>query len=415
MKQKIGAKKLIAITSLGGALEFFDFTIFALFSVYIAEAFFPGNTHATKLINTFAVFAVGYFARPLGGLLIGHLGDKRGRKLSLLSSVNLLAIATLLTALLPGYQTLGFLAPVLLLLLRLLQGIAIGGEIPGAITFLVEYFHHKNPVPAIAMMLAGVTFGNVIASLIGYWLTAHLSHAELVSYGWRIPFAIGSALGFIGYLIRRHLHETDIFVRIQALQALHRYPFISLLKTHKRQTLAAACLTALTTATIFLFLYIPTYSLTVLHRAIHHAYWLSSLCFVLIAVFTLIFGLLNKLYTPKRLITSACVGSFILAIIGPEFLHLHDGLAIFCGLLAIVVAAANSCYTYCISQLFPTAMLNTGIAVAYNLGVAFFGALSPLFFTASHQYFHTSKTPFIFLAVCALITLIALRLSHRNT
>lgn len=413
MKKKISATKLVLITSIGGALEFFDFTIFALFSIYISQAFFPGDSHLKGLINTFAIFAVGYFARPLGGLIISHLGDRRGRKLSLLISVNMMAITTLLTGILPGYQTLGILAPILLIVLRLLQGAAVGGEIPGVLTFLVEYFHQKNPTPAIAITLAGITFGNVIASALGLYLTSHLSHASMIAWGWRVPFFIGSLLGFLGFIIRRNLHETDLFERILILQTIHRVPVFTLFKKHKKEVLTAACLTALTTATIFVFLYLPTYSKTVLGRPIHHSYLISTICFIVMAVFTGIFGLLSKYFHSWDVILTGGFASIVLASLGSLFLGLQNGLAIYCVLLAIVAALVNSCYTYVICQLFPTNVRYTGIAISYNIGVAFFGAITPLIMTLTFKYFDTQKAPFIILSVASIITILALIYSRK--
>jgi MFS family permease len=158
--------KIIILSSLGGALEFFDFTIYALFASYLSANFFPEQNPIVALINTFAVFAVGYFVRPLGGILFGHFGDRYGRKNAFTISALVMALATLFMGLLPNYQHIGLWAPILLILLRIFQGISVGGEVPGAIVFIAEHLANRRPGLGIGFIIMGVTLGNVIGSLL---------------------------------------------------------------------------------------------------------------------------------------------------------------------------------------------------------------------------------------------------------
>ncbi len=406
MKPKLlSSSKLVAITAIGGCLEFFDFTIFALFSTYISQAFFPFDTQLTGLINTFAVFAVGYFARPLGGLWISHVGDRQGRKKSLLMSIHLMALATFLIAILPTYQHIGLLAPILLILLRLLQGSALGGEMPGMVTYLSEHFHMGNPVRALGFVFGLVTCGNMFASGLGFVLSSVFSSHFMASWGWRIPFLIGSLLGCIGAIVRTRTKETQIFERLEYEQAIHRIPFLVLIKSHSSLILMGAGLTALTSTTIFLFLYLPTLVHTIFHEPIQTAYLFSTLNFTFLGLSTVFFGLLSK---KQKLVKMTYLGIILATLTALIAMLMHAvtfyAFACFSLLVAIFSGLVNSHYTVIISHLFPASIRYSGIAMSYNIGLAVFGAVMPFLFLTAYKTFHAPLAPFFFLFLAGLLT-----------
>ncbi|MCD6047988.1 MAG: proP 1 [Gammaproteobacteria bacterium] len=406
--QTIRPSRLVAVTTVGGCLEFFDFTIFALFSHYISRSFFPFTSELLGLINTFSIFAVGYFARPLGGLLISHIGDRYGRKKSLMLSVNLMAFATLGIALLPGYAQIGIAAPLLLLLLRCIQGAAVGGEIPGVVTYLTEYFHTQNPIFAISMVLGGVTASNLIASALGYFLSAHFSVEFMQSYGWRIPFLIGAILGLVGVVIRKYTQETAIFIGLLASRAIYRVPMKIVFQQYGLRVLLGAAMTALTSATIFIFLYLPVFVQTILKQTNQNAFLLSSVGFAALSFFTILWGRKNAN------VFLGCVGAIlVVSTAGFWAFSTHYGLIIFCIALSFFVGMVNACYPYFIGQLFPSEVRYTGIASAYNLGVAFFGALAPVVLMNLYKIFRAVYAPLWFLGIASLFTLFALILRRR--
>lgn len=406
MKIKLlSSSKLITITAIGGCLEFFDFTIFALFSTYISQAFFPFNSQLTGLINTFAVFAVGYFARPLGGLWISHVGDREGRKKSLLMSIHLMALSTFLIAILPTYQQIGFFAPILLVLLRLLQGSALGGEMPGMVTYLTEHFHMANPVRALGIVFGLVTLGNMFASGLGFILTSLFSLHFMTTWGWRIPFFIGSLLGLVGAIIRTYTKETQIFEKLEYEQAIHRIPFLVLIKSHSSLILIGAGLTALTSTTVFLFLYLPTLIHTIFHESIQTAYLFSTLNFIFLAFSTVFFGVVSK---KQKLIQMTFLGVILTTLTAFTAMLIHavtfHTFICFSLLIAIFAGLVNSHYTVIISHLFPPSIRYSGIATSYNIGLALFGAVMPFLFLTAYKTFHAPLAPFFFLFLAGLLT-----------
>ncbi|WP_127088084.1 MFS transporter [Aquabacter cavernae] len=209
--------RTLLLTSLGGALELFDFVIFVFFVPVLALAFFPpGIPSWLAELQTFVVFAVGYFARPFGGVVIAHFGDRLGRKRTFAFTVTLMAGATLGMAVLPGYATIGMAAPLLLCGLRIVQGIAVGGEVAGGYLFGAEHVADARRGRACGFVASGMTCGVLLGVSVSALLHQVLSEPAIQAYGWRLPFALGGLLGFLALFLRRHLHETPVFAALQA-------------------------------------------------------------------------------------------------------------------------------------------------------------------------------------------------------
>jgi len=204
--------KTLSLAALGGALEFYDFIIFVFFAAVIGELFFPPDIPEwLRQVQTFAIFAAGYLARPLGGIIMAHFGDKVGRKKMFSLSILLMALPTLAMGALPTYASIGIAAPLLMLLMRVLQGAAIGGEVPGAWVFVAEHVPEKRIGFACGTLTAGLTAGILLGSLVATVLNTTLSPAAMRDHGWRIPFFLGGVFGFLAMYLRRWLHETPVF------------------------------------------------------------------------------------------------------------------------------------------------------------------------------------------------------------
>jgi MFS family permease len=201
----------LALSSLGGALEFYDFVIFVFFTAVIGKLFFSaGLPDWMRQLQTFGIFAAGYLARPLGGVVMAHFGDIHGRKRMFTLSILLMAIPTLLIGCLPTYRAAGVVAPLLLLMLRVLQGVAIGGEAPGGWVFVAEHAQQRAGL-AIGLLTSGLSLGILLGSLVAVGLNATFSQAEIASGLWRLPFVLGGVFGFIAMFLRRWLTETPVF------------------------------------------------------------------------------------------------------------------------------------------------------------------------------------------------------------
>ncbi len=206
--------KTLTLAALGGALEFYDFIIFVFFAAVVSDLFFPVDMPEwLRQVQTFGIFAAGYLARPLGGIIMAHFGDKVGRKKMFSLSILLMALPTLAMGMLPTYQSIGIAAPLLLLLMRVLQGAAIGGEVPGAWVFVAEHVPRKRVGFACGTLTAGLTAGILLGSLVATLLNTVMSQDAILAGGWRIPFFLGGSLACsrcicaVGYKKRRFLSK----------------------------------------------------------------------------------------------------------------------------------------------------------------------------------------------------------------
>ena len=402
-------QKIVKLTALGGALEFYDFTIYALFAPYINQHFFSNTNQLIGMINTFAVFALGYFARPLGGILFGHLGDKFGRKSAFSLAIFIMAIATLLIGCLPSYQSIGIAAPIILISLRLLQGFSVGGEIPGAAVFIIEHIPKEKRGLSIGLVFMSITLGNTLGASVGLTLTSLLSQEQMVMWGWRIPFIFGFFLGIISYIIRKKSMETPIFLAMMAEEKLHRKPFLTLLSSSRKNLVQAFLLTAVTSSIISLFLYLPTYLSTIIKIQISHSYLINLISFLSFALMTAFFGRFSDKVNREKLIV---LGASLLIIFSYP---LFNGLVtfgepfiwIFTIGFSLFGAMINGSYVVLITESFPAHLRYSGVGFSYSLGVALFGGTAPLAFTGLINYLNFVEAPSLYLSGCALLTLFA--------
>jgi MFS family permease len=213
--------KTLWLATLGGSLEFYDFIIFVFFANIIGELFFPPESPAwVRQFQTFGIFAAGYLARPLGGIVMAHAGDLRGRRQMFTLGIFLMGLSTFGVGLLPTYANMGTWAPILLLLFRVLQGVAIGGEVPGAWVFVSEHVPTSRVGLACGILTGGLTGGILLGSLVATGLNLLMSPVQCAAYGWRIPFLLGGAFGLLSVYLRRLLSETPVFEDLKARRAL---------------------------------------------------------------------------------------------------------------------------------------------------------------------------------------------------
>ena len=253
--------KTLSLAALGGALEFYDFVIFVFFATTMGALFFPADMPEwLKLMQTFGIFAAGYLARPLGGIVMAHFGDLSGRKRMFMLSILMMAIPTLLMGLLPTYATVGVLAPILLLLLRIMQGAAIGGEAPGAWVFVSEHVSPRHRALACGALSAGLCSGILLGSLVARAIHAAFDEAEVLAWAWRLPFIAGGVFGLLAMFLRRKLHETPVFAEMRERKSLAaELPLKTVVRDHPGAVVLAMLLTwLLTAAVVVTLLMMPT-------------------------------------------------------------------------------------------------------------------------------------------------------------
>ncbi|ASN84046.1 MFS transporter [Pectobacterium versatile] len=376
--------KTLSLAALGGALEFYDFIIFVFFAAVIGDLFFPPDIPEwLRQVQTFGIFAAGYLARPLGGIIMAHFGDKSGRKKMFSLSILLMALPTLAMGLLPTYEAIGIAAPLLLLLMRVLQGAAIGGEVPGAWVFVAEHVPRARIGFACGTLTAGLTMGILLGSLIATLLNTVLTPEQMSGGGWRLPFFIGGVFGLIAMYLRRWLQETPIFMEMREQKKLaEELPLKSVVLNHKRAVVVSMLLTWLLSACIVVvILMAPTYLQKV--YGIPAALALQANCLATIALMVgcVGAGLLvdrfgaSKLFIVGSLSLAACSWFFYSSAASSTTL-LFVSYAIV-GLSVGVVGGVP----YVMVRAFPAAVRFSGISFSYNVSYAIFGGLTPVFVT----------------------------------
>ena len=372
--------RTLVLAALGGALEFYDFIIFVFFANVIGQLFFPKDTADWLVqLQTWGIFAAGYLARPLGGIIMAHFGDRAGRKRMFTLSVFLMAVPTLLIGLLPTYAGAGMLAPLALLALRVLQGAAIGGEIPGAWVFVAEHAPPGRSGFACGALTAGLTGGILLGSLVATAVNRHYPPEVVKDYAWRIPFLIGGVFGFLAVFLRMWLEETPVFEELRRRKALtQELPLKLVLRGHIGGIAVSMLVTWLLTAAIVVLIlmtpalmqklhgYTPAQTLT--------ANSIATLCLTLGCLGA---GALVDRFGPGPVLAAGsaalllCTYGLYLGVgIDPSLLLPLYALT---GLFVAIVAVVPSVLV----RSFPAPVRFTGISFSYNLAYAIFGGFTP--------------------------------------
>ena len=373
--------RTLALAALGGALEFYDFVIYVFLAPVIGRLFFPADLPDwLRLLQTFGIFSAGYLARPLGGVVIAHFGDRLGRKRMFALSILLMAAPTLAIGLLPTYASLGIAAPLLLLLMRILQGVAIGGEVPGAWVFVAEHVPEQRFGLGIGTLTAGLTTGILFGSLMAGAINTIYGDADVAAFAWRIPFIAGGLFGFVSVYLRRFLAETPVFQEMRARRTLAReVPLKTVLRAHRGETVLALALTwVLTAAIVVIILLTPTYLQQVFHVPAHDALQANTGATVAFIVGCLCFGWASDRFGTRAAMVTGFAGLLVSSQVfyswlpgAPAYLNLTYALTgFFVGAVTTVPIVAL--------RLFPAPVRFSGLSFSYNVSYAVFGGLTPI-------------------------------------
>ena len=372
--------RTLLLSALGGALEFYDFVVFVFFAIPLGHLFFPPATAPwLAQLQVFGIFAAGYLARPLGGIVMAHYGDTLGRKKMFMLSVFLMALPTLAIGLLPVYAQIGMLAPILLLLLRVVQGIAVGGEVPGAWVFVAEHVPAKRVGFACASLTSGLTIGILIGSLVAAAINRGMTPEAILQYGWRLPFLFGGVFGFVAVWLRRWLSETPVFEAMHARKELAGgLPLMQVFKHHLPAVLRSMLVTwMLTAAIVVMILMTPTLVQSVFHLAPQRAFLGNNLASFSLAIGCLCYGwLADRIGAAKALLFGAIA---LLACSYALYLDLQHGATHFEALYTLAgfaVGVVGVVPTIMVTA-FPPAVRFSGLSFSYNIAYALFGGLTP--------------------------------------
>lgn len=373
--------KTLALASLGGALEFYDFIIYVFFTAAIGHVFFPASMPDWLLqVQTYGIFAAGYLARPLGGIVMAHFGDLVGRKRMFTLSVFLMAVPTLIIGLMPTYETIGYAAPLLLVVMRALQGAAIGGEAPGAWVFVSEHVPARHIGFACGLLTGGLTGGILLGSLMATAINSGFTPDEVIAFAWRIPFIVGGIFGLVAMYLRRWLEETPVFEEMRQLKATaDELPLKLVLRHHGRAVVVSMLATWMLTAGIVVLILLTPSLMQKLHGIPATDTLVANVAATLtLTLSTIIVGILLDRFGPRIvalvggvLLIAAAYALYIGPAADPALLLPIDAVAGFCvgviGIVPVVMVRA-----------FPPAVRFSGLSFSYNVAYAISGGLTPL-------------------------------------
>jgi MFS transporter, MHS family, proline/betaine transporter len=393
---------------IGNVLEWYDFAVYGFFVPVISHLFFPTQTPLMSLLLTFSVFGVGFAMRPLGSILFGIYGDRHGRRAALSTVVTLMAIATLAVGLLPTYGQVGVLAPLLLVLARLLQGLSSGGEWGGAAAYLVEFAPAGRRGFIGSWQQASVGCGFLLGALSAALLTSALPQGALMSWGWRLPFLAGVLLGAVGLYMRLRLDDTPQYVELEHRHKVAANPLREAFTTYRKQTLLTFGITLHNAVAYYVVLvYMTTYLTSIVKMPRSTALWIGTVCLAVFVILTPLMGRLSDRIGRRPLFIISSGGYCILAY--PLFVMASSGSVALAFLTQLILVVLLAVYAgpgpALYAELFPTRVRYTALSVGYNIPVAIFGGFAPFIATGLIHLTGSILSPAIYVMIASGITL----------
>lgn len=379
--QERPTRVLLAVT-VGNILEWYDFAVYAFFTAVIARVMFPAGNATTALLLSAGTFGVGFLTRPVGAMVFGVLADRHGRKLSLLLTFGLMGGATLAIGVIPPYTSIGLAAPLLVVLARLLQGLATGGVVGGATAMLAEHAPPGRAGYFASWQAASQAGALLLGALTAATVSATLSLPQLDAWGWRVPFWVSVVIVPLGLYIRRRVDDPEAFVR-QARPAAS--PLRILWRAHRAAVARGFGITIIwTVSTYFFFVYVPMYANTVLKLPMATTLFSNSVALAFMLIVSPVAGHLSDRVGRYRVMVTAAVAIVVLIVPGFDFLLHHPralGLGLFQVASAVLAALFIGPAPAAMAELFPVGVRSSGVGVAYNFSVTVFGGFAPLIAT----------------------------------
>jgi len=397
-----GRRRLVIAGVVGNVLEWYDFSVYGFFAPAIGANFFPSHSKSAELIAAFGVFAAGFLMRPIGAVLFGYIGDHRGREKALMLSVLAMAVPTFLIGLLPTHAQVGALAAVLMVLLRLIQGLSVGGEYTTSIVFLIEQANEGKRGVMGAYGVSGAYAGVMLGSAIGTVVAWHMPTAHLLAWGWRIPFLLGITIGIAGYLLRRELRFAE--------PPRHTAPpMMEIVRSHWRRILQVTGFKVLDAVGFYLmFVYSTTYLEEVVGLARGRAMAINTIGMAGVLLVLPLAGRLSDRFGRKPILiaSSAAVILFSMQLFN---LLWHPVISIpLVGQLgfAVIIATFNGAAPAAAVEAFPASVRCSGVAISHNLVMAIFGGTAPMVATYLIDRTGNEMAPPAYLIIAAIVSLL---------
>jgi len=392
----------------GNVLEWFDFGVYSYFAAVIGKLFFPGHDPLAQLMSSFAVFAVGFFFRPLGALIFGHYGDRAGRRNALAVTVIMMAVATFAIGVMPTYDSIGVLAPILLVVARLVQGLSAGGEWGGSTSFIVEYAAENRRGYIGSFQQVSTGGGFLLGSLTAALVTNTMPADAVASWGWRIPFILGIVVGAVGLYMRLGLPDTPKFREVEERGEVAKSPLVESLSTHFKDVARAFGFTVLWTVAFYVMLtFMPSYLNTVVKLPLNLALISNTIQLLFFIIMIPVFGALSDRYGRKPFLIASAVGFLVFTY--PVFILISSGnfvVIILCQMFfALILAFFSGAGPAAIAEIFPTRLRYSSLSVGYNISVMAFGGTAPFIATWLISVTGNPMAPTFYVIAAAIITL----------
>lgn len=374
-------KKVVISGMLGNGLEWYDYALYGYMAPIIGRLFFPAEDETVQQLATFGVFAVGFVFRPLGAVLFGYLGDTYGRRMAMVVAILMMAIPTGCIGLLPSYAQIGIAAPLLLTLIRIFQGMSLGGEFSGSIAYIVEHAPAEKRGVAGAASVISLILGFLMGSFVSLAFSAALPVEAFENWGWRIPFLLGIAIGLIGFYIRRHCGESPAYEEARDAGTLAKQPVRQVFTQHKKTMLRAFAMYLTVTMPFYLTsIYFISFTEKILGRSYHEALTINTLVMLTLLANCWWGAKLSDRHGRRRVLMASALALFVIA--APCFWLMQQQMiwAIAAGqlLFAFVLGFYLGPIPAILVELFPTSVRYTGMALSYNLAAAAFGGTAPM-------------------------------------
>lgn len=387
----------------GNVMEWYDFAIYGFFARTIGQLYFPAEDPRTSLLAAYAVFAVGFFMRPLGAVLFGHIGDRVGRGPALLWSVVAMAVPTLIMGLLPTYAQIGIWASLLMLLCRMLQGLAVGGEYTSSAVFLAETAHPGKRGAATAWAVFGAVGGILLGSAVGALVMNALPLAEVVAWGWRIPFLFGVLVGVAGFFLRRRMP-------FDKPAAKEGFPLMRALSEHPVAMLQAVAISLVNAVAFYLiFVYLISWLKLAADMGARTALWINSLNMVILLGVVLVMARLSDRIGRKPILAGAAIGLLLFSWPLLELMRTGATVHVFLGQLGftLLIGSYGSVNPIVLCEVFPRHVRCSAVSAAYNIAFGIAGGTAPAVATWLIETTGHPSVPALYIMACAAISAVA--------
>jgi MHS family proline/betaine transporter-like MFS transporter len=402
--------RVIVSCMIGNALEWYEFTLYGYFASIIGKLFFPSEDPLVSLISAFAVFAAGFLMRPLGALLFGHIGDKLGRKKALLISIYLMAFPTAAIGLLPTYESLGWIASLILTLIRLLQGVSIGGEFTGSMVFIIEHSpSHKRGISgsyASLSLAIGIILGSATATAIFKIFTME----EIYQWAWRIPFLLSVLGAVVGSIMRRTLSDPEVYLKHKEEKKLHTTPLKELFANHTKSILHAVSIEMILAIGFYIVtIFLITYMKQFLHMDEQAAFQINTVNTLVFALFIPLGGWLSDIYGRRLVMLPAT----LVYLFSYQLIQWMSTGGITGAFFAQMIFAASLGVLFgpipaLLSELFPTKVRYSALAIAHSLSMSIFGGTAPFLVTYALKITGNLNSPAYFLVFGGVVSSLGL-------